>query len=144
MSVFIGIDAPKGFAVWDPVKKRVLDVRTSDFWGIIALIEAWLKIEPSSVVRVEDPNFNKPTFFRPVQTQRAMRKISQNVGMNKESASLIIDYCNMKGYACEPVPPIRGELKKWKNDRNLFERQTGWRKLTSEHGRDAIALVYGL
>ena len=47
----------------------------------------------------------------------------------------------MHGIDFEAVPP---KNNKTKMTAEAFERMTGWKGRTNEHGRDAAMLVYGL
>ena len=139
---FIGIDPPKGYAIWDGTAQRFRDIGTTDFWGMIRLLGEW-KIQAPTVV-IEAPQMNKPVFWRTGTNRFGMQRIAQNVGMNKETSKLLIEWCELNKVSVRPVRPLCGELKRWKDDAKLFAERTGWTALTSEHGRDAAALVWGL
>ena len=141
--ILIGVDPPKGLAVWDTELRKFTDIRTVDFWFATEIIHKSFLFHLSNMaVVIEAPQVNKPTFYRPGQNARAMSRISQNVGSNKRDSVLIIEYCQRMGIKCIPVPPRRSNSTK--NDPELFKRLTGWPGRTSEHGRDAGMLVFGM
>lgn len=143
--IVIGIDPPKGVAIWSTNRRCFQHIGTTDFWGCIAEINGQIKANgvDGVCVVIEAPQLNKPVFTRKDTSPQEMMRIAQNVGANKETSKLIIDYCEKYGVRVRPVPPLRGELKKWKKDKAEFARMTGWAEATSEHGRDAAALVWG-
>ena len=143
--LFIGVDAPKGIALWSGVNQKFYRISTVDFWTIIQVIQDNFELYGTKLlVVVEDPAVNKPTFIRHGLGQNRMKKIAQNVGMNKQCATLIIKFCNIHNIPCKPAAPLRGLLKKWKNDIDMFKSMTGYEGSTSEHGRDSSALVFGM
>lgn len=139
--IIIGIDPPKGLALWDTESRKFIKIETVEFWDIIHEIST-LKDAGKIAVVVEAPQVNKPTFYRRGTNARAMSRISQNVGSNKRDSVLIIEYCARVGVKCIPVPPRRKNSTK--HSPELFSRWTGWTGRTSEHGRDAAALVFGM
>jgi hypothetical protein len=147
---FIGIDAGvnTGFAVWDANASRFDKIITTTFWGAINELQsehmalAGKRIDvnttPGIAVYIENPNGNRPTFAR----HGAYReKISQNVGMNKRDAQLLIQYCMDNGMLFFPVTPGKHSMTKMKPD--AFAKYTGYNGRTSSHGRDAAMLVFG-
>ena len=148
---YIGLDPGKstGYAVWDSEKKEFLTIETLTFWKAVSEVESlnnYRMIETGgkewvSVV-IEDPAQNKPTFFRPGTTQRQMQKISQNVGANKEHGRLLIERFESLGLQVKRVRP--SNKTQTKLTAATFKRITGYSGRTSEHGRDAAMLVFGM
>jgi len=91
---------------------------------------------------IEDVNKHKPTFYRGKMSPSVMNNISQKVGMVKGVGTKIIEM--LQHYHCNYVlvPPIKGMLKKTKDDRALFERLTGWTGRSNPDNRDAAMLIY--
>lgn len=140
--ILIGIDPGRhiGLAVYDTREQRLLVCEThggdSDepIWTICAFRDGgW----PSVTVYVEDPAANKPVFQRPGVNNRGMLRIAQNVGANKEAARSLIERLKALGIDVVPVAPRRAK----KMDAATFKRLTGWTGRTSQHARDAAALV---
>ena len=145
----IGIDpgAKTGFAVWSMEQKRLTAVETYSFWETIKRLEllAWeLTTGYASMnaiaVKIENPNGNSLTFGADYHKSPHREKISQNVGMNKRDAQLIIEYCEREEIPVFPITPGKNSMTKMKED--VFKEYTGWEKRTSQHGRDAAMLVF--
>jgi hypothetical protein len=147
--IWIGIDPPAGLAIWDSRQKKFTVICTSNFWGIIATLEVMkLKIfEDGTDCRVvlEAPQKNLPVWRsngRPdPEKLRQWSKLCQNVGMNKQSAMLIEEYCKQNVISYQLSRPQKGSMSKLSAER--FKQITGWNKATSQHGRDAAMLVFG-
>lgn len=140
--ILIGIDPGKhtGVAFWDKSERQLLSVYTTDFWGIITILQ---KVDKSKVrVHIENPAFIKPTFKRGGKLSEAVKNsISQKVGMNKEHGKLIIEFCKRNKIECIPMKPKKENLSKMPEEK--FKKYTGWKGVTSQHARDAAMLVYG-
>ncbi len=138
---FIGLDAGRrtGLATWDAERFAVLT--TTTFWEAIALVETYPAGEV--VVVIEDPAQNRPTFAhgtpRTLQAARRREKISRDVGRNQREARLLADGLGRKGYRVRPTRPRSSKL-----DEAQFKRLTRYQGRTSQHGRDAGMLVFGL
>jgi hypothetical protein len=142
MKYFIGIDpgVNVGYALWNSQEKKFYCLATMGFWDTIKkLSELKQEVKQLYTVVIEDPNLNKPTFFRKGQNKFMMQKISQNVGSNKRDATLLIEWLQYNGFKIQRVKPTSA---KWKDD--LFKRLTGHKGRTSQHVRDAAKLVFGL
>jgi hypothetical protein len=140
---YIGIDPPAGIAVWCSEKKKFHQIATTDFWGVVDLVDSLAAAGPTMVI-IEDPGKNKPIFYKPgVSNAKAASRIAQNVGANKQTARALIEFLKKKNIPYKAVAPLKGFLKTWKNNREQFEQMTNFKSETSEHGRDAAALVFG-
>jgi hypothetical protein len=139
----VGIDPPSGLAIWDRESQKFDAIKTVDFWKIIKTIQNYVD---SSIFYIEAPQKNKPVWTKSKQTiidkLPIYLKIAQNVGMNKMCAILIEQYCNSIGASYHLVRPGKKTMSKIKSED--FIQITGWEKKTSEHGRDAAMLVWGL
>lgn len=150
--ICIGIDPSKGFAVWDSKGKKFVEILTTDFWSIIDWLDNYKNALPRDelVVYCEAPQKNKPVWFsdklikeRGVGVVEAMkRKVAQNVGSNKREAELIIQHCIRSRISVHECKPTKKSSTKLSAEE--FGRITGYTKRTSEHGRDAAMLVWGM
>ena len=141
MKVLIGIDPGKytGLAV---IINGKLDLWTIDFWTTIEQLHQHHNIYGDDLrVYIEDPNPNKPVFFRKGTKSKVMHNIAQKVGSNKREASLLIEYCRLNGIKVFPQVPKKGSMTKLKAD--YFKRLTGCKGRSSEHARDAAMLIFG-
>ena len=140
---FIGIDPGRktGLAVWDAKLSTFELLDTLDFWQTVDLVTtAYPPL--STVLVIEDPGMNKPTFGHGEAARRKREKISRNVGWNQCEAALLIEGFERLGYEVRRVRPQgkKGEKRKWNAAK--FRAITGYTKRTSEHSRDAGMLVY--
>lgn len=142
---FIGIDPDKGWAEWDGDRQEFIAIETVDFFKIIEKI-SWLRLTANKnniVFFVEAPYKNIPTFNRKeISTDniRIFDAKAQRVGANKEKAKLIVGYINHCGFKCYEIKPNKYSFNKLTAEK--FFQITGYKELTSEHGRDAAMLVY--
>ncbi len=141
--ILIGIDPPKGYAVWNTELKYISQIRTLDFWGIIDDLHRVAEApRPEDFkVYIEAPQENKPVWIRKGQSPQMMSKIAQNVGENKGASKLIIEYMKLHDIEYEAVKPTKNSMTKLPIKQ--FQAITGWKHRTSEHGRDAAMLVFG-
>jgi hypothetical protein len=132
---YIGIDpgVNTGLAQWDGAE---LVIDTMGFWSLVRWMDTH-DLKGCTIV-IEDPNLIRPTFQRDVG-RNAMLRIAQNVGSNKRDAQLLIEYAESLGLEVRRVKPTTA---KW--DAGMLARITGYTGRTSQHGRDAAKLVYGL
>ncbi|TGE08273.1 hypothetical protein [Hymenobacter fodinae] len=137
--VHVGIDpgVNVGFALsW---AGELLQLQTLDFWS--AIDELRLLAEGAQLhVYIENPNVNKPTFFKKGANSVAVREnISQKVGSNKRDAQLLIQFVERLGVKVLAMPP----RKAGKITAAGFKQLTGWAQSSSQHARDAAMLVLG-
>ena len=141
--ILIGIDPPKGMARMDGKTGRIISIETMDFWGIVEALRGIAALVKNGIetamVYIEAPQINKPTFFHGQTNSRVRERISQNVGSNKRDSALLIELCQRLGLNVVPVPPRR--KNNTKHSPEIFEKITGWKNRTSEHGRDAAMLI---
>jgi hypothetical protein len=145
--IAIGIDpgVSTGFAVWDIRAKKFSLICTLDFWSTIDKIKEYHShYGDNLLVVIENPNGNKPVFFKKGVKSNAMAiRVGQNVGSNKREASLLIEYCNINGISVKEVVPKGSKNKKGKVTKEYFAKISGYTERTSQHGRDAGMLVVG-
>jgi hypothetical protein len=137
----IGIDPDKGIAVWDTKAKRLLRVSTTSFWEIIDILKESQLWNGGVEVHVEAPYMNKPTWITSA-SRYTQDKVSQNVGANKMKALLIVEFCRRNNISCFERKPNSKSFNKLSAEQ--FATITGWKDRTSEHGRDAAMLVFGI
>lgn len=148
MKYAVGIDPPKGFAVWNCTKERFEIIQTLDFWSIIERLNAMandeknLSFEDRFTVYIEAPQENAPVWTKGkgAKDGAAFARMCQNVGENKGAAKLFIAFCEKFGINYQAVRP--GKRSMTKLDAKTFGRYTGITVKTSEHGRDAAMLVW--
>ena len=138
----VGIDPgiKCGWAMWDHTEQDFTAIKTLSFWDTI---EAISLLRPMSMftVYIEDPQQNKPVFARKGVHGPALSRVAQNVGSNKAYARLIIEFCERHGVQYKAVRPDSKSMTKM--TAKQFQQMTGWMQRTSEHARDAAALVWG-
>lgn len=144
---YVGIDPgiSTGLCVWDSVQKKIVYIKTMDFWEVIEYFEK-LRVTCTTLpikVIIENSALNKPTFVKPGgDTNRKIQKISRNVGSNQRESVLLIEGIRRLGFTVEEIRPTgkHGVKRKW--DANYFKKLTGISK-ASQHARDAAMLVFG-
>lgn len=136
-----------GVARWSNRDEILSEMKDMTFWDCIEYLRihgnpliSEVFTKPDVKVIIEDPGLNKPVFLkRGANTQGAMQRVAQNVGMNKAYAKLIIEYCEKYGI---PYLAVKPTTKKWDDD--MFRKVTGIKKKVSQHVRDAVKLVWGM
>jgi len=139
---YIGIDPDLhkcGVAIMEEGKYTRLTVMS--FPVLLELFEA-STMDKDVVFVVEDVNKHKPTFFRGVKSKAVTNNISQKVGMVKGVGTKIIEMLQHHHCHYELIEPLKGMLKRTKEDRALFERLTGWTGKSNADNRDAAMLIY--
>lgn len=144
---YIGIDGGShtGLAIWDGIHKEFVDIETSTFWEALERIRNFFP--NNTLIVIEDPNQIKPTFPRNGALSPGKRdRISQNVGSVKRETELLAQGLERLGYNVRRVRPGPRAItyRKGKPDARTFKRITKYPGRTSQHGRDAALLVYGL
>jgi hypothetical protein len=135
----IGIDGgtKTGLADWNPHQKRFMRIATLDFWS--AFFEVCETDASETLLVIEDPQANRPVFHRAGVTDRRAMKVAQNVGAVKRESRLLAEGFERAGYR---VVLVRPGGRKW--DAATFRALTRHVGRTSQHGRDAAKLVFGL
>lgn len=132
--IYIGIDTGThtGFAVWDDVKKKLVEVDTLPIHQALQRVLHYVDQDEVFVV-FEDAR--QRTWFG----EKSSAKL-QGAGSVKRDCSIWDDFLTDYGIEFRAVPPQKG-CTKW--DAKYFKLVTGWKGRTSEHSRDAAVLVYG-
>ncbi|HKR03480.1 MAG TPA: hypothetical protein VJY62_02510 [Bacteroidia bacterium] len=135
--IYIGIDPgiETGFAVWNKQQKQFWSIKTlkihQAFAQIHELYRDILKKE-QIFVRVEDARKRK--WFGGNADQKKF-----GAGAIKIQCTIWEEFLTDMKIDFEMVAPIKNGTK-WKDD--YFKRVTGWPHQTSNHSRDAAALVF--
>lgn len=152
---FVGIDAGRstGWAIWDATDKKFVELCTLTFWETIKKINDMTYLCEANldryVIVIENPNLNKPTWGRKILRKGKWidmptpmhDRVSQNVGMNKRDAQLLIEYCKLHLIDCMEVNPRNSQTKL---TANAFKNITGYDgSRCSQHARDAAMMVFG-
>lgn len=146
----LGIDADiekSGVAVVENGKIKVL--HKLSFPDLVTFVVE-LSSQREVQVMLEDVEANKPIFWRdikgtPEQKRKINLSIAQKVGMVKAVARLIRQALESKGITVHMIKPLKGNVKKAKEDAAYFNQITGWDKRSNEDGRDAALIaMYGV
>jgi len=134
--IIIGIDTGvnTGYAIYDTRTKKLLTVETIKVHEAILRILALRNEQVKLFVRFEDARLRK--WFG-----SKGKEALQGAGSVKRDAKIMQDFLEDYGIPYEAVAP---KNNKTKVKADYFSKLTGWSKRTSEHSRDAAALIYGL
>ena len=134
----IGIDTGvnTGYAVWDRVEKKLLEVETLKIHKALKKVEGFYCLFGSEgvLVRVEDARKRK--WFGGGDASYK----SQGAGSVKRDSLVWEDFLKDLGADFEMLHPAKG-LTKWSAE--AFKSVTGWKERCSGHARDAAMLCYG-
>lgn len=139
--ITIGIDPDldkSGLAIIE--EGKITAMSKYSFPELIELLTDMKKNGEIFKVYLEDPEANKPVFFRK-GNQKVMLKIAQNVGQVKAVARLINECLLFNSVTCHKIKPLVGYAKKAKRDSELFNKITGWEKRSNEDCRDAALIA---
>lgn len=135
----VGIDpgVTTGVAVWDREADDFVSIASAT---AIAAMAQVAKYEPGIVeVWFEDARLRTWFGGADARQKRSGAGIREGVGSVKRDSSLWQEFCEHYGFAYRAVKPAPGATK-WNAER--FKRITGWDGRTSNHARDAAALVF--
>ena len=138
--IHIGIDTGthSGFAVWDSEKRKLLEIETLTITQAMDRVLTYrnigLTIGREIKLHIEDARLRK-------WYGNAGREKLQGVGSVKRDCAIWFDWCKENHIEYRKVAP---KDKPTKMKAEPFNRLTGWCKTTSEHGRDAAMMVFGL
>lgn len=152
----IGIDPgiENGVARWDPKEMEFIDIRALEFWELITFLA---KHDPAhTLVICEDPSLNAPVWgaekiLATPGGHKSLSRKAQNVGSNKRTANLIVEYLRLYRFAHVAKRPLKRvqipshyKTKAGKLSGYGFQELTGCSWKCNEHERDAAMLVYNL
>jgi hypothetical protein len=137
----IGIDpgAQTGLAIYDRQQKKLVELRTTDFWNAYGFVT--LHDEKRVEVFIENPGLiRRPVYQRLSGESGANRreKVASNIGENRREAELLIQGIKARGFNVREIKPTQKKM-----DAKDFKRITGYVGSTNQHVRDAGMLVFG-
>lgn len=110
------------------------------FHEIVTKLAGELKHEGATVI-VEDVETDSTTYHRGGTNARQHARIAQNVGQVKGVKRVLVECLIAEGVNVVQVKPLRGPIKRAKNDAAYFNKITGWTGRTNEDKRDAALLA---
>lgn len=134
-SLIIGIDpgVKTGFAVVRPMIMKLLAANT------YSIIEAFAQVR-----HLKSEGHQIEIWFEDSRQRKWFgkkdREALQGAGSIKRDCKIWQEFCEYYNIPFKAIPPQKGQTK-W--DAKYFKRITGWTSRTSEHARDAAALVFG-
>jgi hypothetical protein len=143
----LGIDSGEktGMALYCRKRKKMVDLRTVDFWqSITYLMELQIDIGRDNLeIFVEDSEYHKGLYAkRKYGNSMAVQiKISEGVGRNKQDNRRLKQWLELNHIPFRAVIPGRESCTKM--DQITFKKLTGWAESSNEHERDAALLVWG-
>lgn len=136
-TLMVGLDpgVRTGFAVWSRETRALTAVETVGITQAMTLIRTMADAGSLHSVRFEDARLR--TWFG-----ARGREALQGAGSIKRDCSIWDEF--LSGLVGVPFLPVSPQGKGRKLDAAAFARLTGWQGRTSEHGRDAAMLVWGV
>lgn len=136
-TLIVGIDpgVRTGLAVWSREARKLTAIETLGITQAMTLIRTMADAETLHSVRFEDARLRKWFGARGLEAL-------QGAGSVKRDCSIWEEF--LQGLVGVPFLPVSPQGKGAKLDATAFARLTGWQGRTSEHGRDAALLVFGL
>lgn len=131
----VGIDTgtKTGVAIWHRPSKKLAVVDTLKIHQVMDLVKSLKEIHGDQLlVRFEDARLR--SWFGSKNKDQL-----QGAGSIKRDAVIWEAFLNDNGFAYEAVAP---KNNKTKLSASLFQKMTGWKDSTDEHGRDAAMLVF--
>ena len=141
MSIFVGLDTGvhTGIAVWDSRAKQLTNVRTVKIHEAMKMVEELHEATAGNILVVfEDARQRK--WLPRERSLREFKGRAMGAGSVKRDATIWQDFLTDARIPFEMVPPRAG-MTKW--NKAYWEKVTGYKGRTSEHGRDAALLVWG-
>lgn len=135
--MIVGVDpgVHTGFAIWSRAERRLTTVETLGITHAMTLIRTMADAGSLHSVRFEDARLRKWFGARG-------REALQGAGSVKRDCAIWQEF--LQGLGGVPFLPVSPQAKGRKLDAEQFKRVTGWQGRTSEHGRDAAMLVWGI
>ena len=136
-TLIVGLDpgVKTGFAIWSRAEQRLTAVETLCITQAMTRIRAMADAETLHSVRFEDARLR--SWFG-----AKGREALQGAGSVKRDCSIWQEF--LSGLVGVPFLPVSPHGKGAKLDARAFAKLTGWQGRTSEHGRDAAMLVWGV
>jgi hypothetical protein len=133
--IIAGIDpgVKTGLAIWDCEKQKFLQIETYSIIEAFHWVER-INCDGRGEIWFEDARQRK--WFG-----NAGREKLQGAGSIKRDCSIWQEFCEYYKIPFRAIKPAKGQTK-WSAE--YFQKLTGWKKRTSQHARDAAALVFGV
>ena len=134
--VIAGIDpgTKTGVALWSPKKQAFKSIET------VGIVSAMRRI-----ITAMSPDIEVAVYFEDARLRtwfgNSGREKLQGAGSIKRDSAIWQEFCEYYKIPYQAVKPEKGQTK-WGAE--YFKRLTGWEKRTSQHARDAAALVFGI
>lgn len=128
----IGIDPGKTTGVALCKYGKIVELKSTDFWGAIEAFEDY----SDAFVVIELPD-TKHVWHNGSTNKKAIQRTGVNVGSCIREAELLIQYLIRNGRDYVIQKPLG------KRTGDQFKNITGWAKQTNQHTRDAGLLAYG-
>lgn len=139
--ITIGIDpgVTTGIAVWDCEQRKLTHVKSMSILEAMKQVrEAFAFHGSDCFVIVEDARKRKVYNFADARAERGPG-VREGVGSIKRDSSIWEEFLT-----AEKIPHLLRSPRITKIDAKRFELQTGWDRITNQHGRDAAMIVFGL
>ena len=143
--LYIGIDPghDTGLAIYDPDEQKLISVETLRIHRAlkeVADLYAMHRLPGRGIVVVFE-DARKRNWLPRESSLSEWKGRAMGAGSVKRDATIWEDFLKDYGIAFINQAPRKG-LTKWTED--YFQRVTGYTGRTSNHGRDAAALVFGM
>lgn len=151
--ILVGIDpgVETGLAIWDRGEQAFIGVITCGIYEAMEALASRIVTGGLDEIRFEDARLRK--WFPEVKNSPEAIKKLQGAGSVKRDSAIWQEFCEFYEdydikcrmiapadvYKNFPLPP---GCRKWLA--KDFKRMTGWQGRTSQHARDAAALVFGV
>ena len=130
----VGIDPGTKTGIGIAISGRLVDLKTTDFWGAYDFVTNYqpeqielIVIEVSSKTHVWHKNKTKGVAMA--------AKIGQSVGAVRNEGKLLAERFEALGFLVKTMDPLG------KMNARMFKQMTGYMKQTNEHTRDAGRLA---
>lgn len=130
----IGLDigTHTGIAVYDVTNRKLIEVETMDIDNAY-----------TTVLKYSDNPLNNVTvYIEDVTKIGGGKSMVQGAGSIKRDYRIWINRFEKHGIKYESFRPKKNRSPLFKCTSDYFKIQTGWDKRTSEHARDAVAMIW--
>jgi hypothetical protein len=134
----VGVDPGKqtGIGVYDRKHEKIVQIKTTDFWGVIPWLERTLRLTEVKVYVEINAAF---MYDRNDEIEDKKRdRYMLNVGGVRREGQLLLEGLRLAGIDAEEVRPIRE--KKWTPEQ--FRALCKSNRTTNEHERDACRIAF--
>lgn len=135
--IIAGIDpgVKTGLAIWDCGKQRFIEIRTCSIVDALDLLATKsFFVGQLDEIWFEDARLR--TWFGDADREKL-----QGAGSIKRDCAIWQEFCEFHKIPFRAIKPAPGNTK-WSAE--YFKKLSGWTRRTSQHARDAAALVLGV